>query len=94
MAPRLADMIKKARRLAGERDRLVESLAADWTRALRGQRLARTDLEELWEALTEEAIRRAGPTFDQKWSAQAVRQEAEEVVSRVREKVEAALREP
>lgn len=93
MAPRLADLIKKARRLATDRDRLVESLAAEWAHALRGQRLSRSDLDELWAALTEEAIRRAGQTIDPKWSAQAVRQEAEEVIARVREKVEAALRE-
>lgn len=94
MAPRLADLIRKARRLASDRDRLVESLAADWARALRGQKLSATDLDELWGALTEEAIRRAGQTLDPKWTPQAVRQEAEEVISRVREKVEAALREP
>jgi hypothetical protein len=94
MPPRLADLIKKARRLAADRDRLVESLAADWTHALRGQRLSRADLDELWAALTEEVIRRAGHTIDQKWSAQAVRQEAEDVIARVRGKVEAALREP
>jgi hypothetical protein len=93
MAPRLADLIRKARRLASDRDRLVESLAADWARALRGQKLSATDLDELWGALTEEAIRRAGQTLDPKWTPQAVRQEAEEVISRVREKVEAALRE-
>ena len=94
MAPRLADLIRKARRLAGDRDRLVESLATDWTRALRGQRLSTTDLDELWAALTEEAIRRAGQALDPKWTPQAVRQEAEDVIARVREKVEAALREP
>ena len=94
MAPRLADLIRKARRLATDRDRLVDALAADWARALRGQKLSATDLDELWGALTEEAIRRAGQTLDPKWTPQAVRQEAEEVISRVREKVEAALREP
>ena len=93
MAPRLADMIRKARRLAAERDRLVESLATEWAQALRGQRLSRSDLEELWAALTEEAIRRAGQTLDEKWSTQAVRLEAEDVVARVREKVEAELSE-
>ena len=94
MPPRLADLIKKARRLAADRDRLVEGLADDWTRALRGQRLSPADLEELWAALTEEAIRRSGQLLDPKWTTQAVRQEAEVVIARVREKVEASLREP
>ena len=94
MAPRLADLIKKARRLAADRDRLVDALAEDWTRALRGQRLSPNDLEELWAALTEEAIRRSGQALDPRWTTQAVRQEAEVVIARVREKVEASLREP
>ncbi len=93
MPSRLADLIRRARRLAAERDRLVESLAADWVKALRGQRLSRSDFEELWGALTEEALRRAGHTFDARWSAQAVRQEAEDVISRLRERVEAGLGE-
>jgi hypothetical protein len=90
MGPRLADLVRKARRLASERDRLIESLAEEWTRALRGQGLSRSDLEELWAALTEDAVRRAGRTAGS-WSAQAWRREAQEVVARVREKVEAAL---
>lgn len=94
MPPRLADLVKRARRLATERDRLVDALAAEWTRALHGQQLSRTDLDELWSALTEEAIRRAGSALDRKWSTQAVRQEAEAVLARVRDKVEAELREP
>lgn len=93
MPPRLADLIRRARRLAAERDRLVESLAAEWTRALRGQQLSRSDMDELWAALTEEAIRRAAQTFDTKWTPQAVRQETEEIIARVRERVEAELSE-
>jgi hypothetical protein len=91
---RLADLIKKARRLAAERDRLVEALAGEWVVALQGQTLSRSDLEELWAALTEEALRRAGQSFDGKWNPQAVRQETEEIIARLRAKVEAALGEP
>jgi hypothetical protein len=90
MAPRLADLVRKARRLASERDRLIDGLAAEWTHALRGQGLSATDLDELWAALTEDAVRRGGRASGP-WSAQAWRREAQEVVTRVREKVEAAL---
>lgn len=93
MAPRLADLVRKARRLAAERDRLIDSLAAEWTRALRGQKLSGEDLEELWAGLTEEAVRRVGRSLDGPWPRQVWRREAQEVVARVREKVEAALGE-
>ena len=93
MPSRLADLIRRARRLAAVRDRLVESLAADWARALRGQRLSATDLDELWAGLTEEAVRRGGAAGDGRWTAQAWRAEAQDVIARVRAKVEAALRE-
>jgi len=91
--PRLADLVRKARRLAAERDRLVDSLATEWARALRGQRLSAADLEEFWAGLTEEAVRRAGRVGDGRWSQQAWRREAQEIVARVRERVEAVLRE-
>lgn len=91
--PRLADLVRKARRLAAERDRLVEALAVEWVRALRGQNLSQTDLDELWAGLTEEAVRRAGQNPGS-WPRQAWRREAQEIVARVRERVEAALREP
>jgi hypothetical protein len=90
---RLADLIRRARRLATERDRLIEALATEWTRALRGQRLTATDLDELWAGLTEEAVRRGSAEGEGRWSAQAWRAEAQEVIGRVRAKVEAALRE-
>ena len=92
MPSRLADLIRKARRLAAERDRLVESLAAEWTRALRGQGLTAADLDELWEGLTEDVTRR-GRVPSGRWSPQAWRLEAQEIVARVRKKVEAALSE-
>ena len=90
VARRLVDLVRRARRLASERDRLVESLAEEWTEALRGLSLSATDLEELWAGLTEEAIRRAGQAPGT-WSPEAWRQETQEVISRVRERVEAAL---
>jgi len=92
LASRLADLIRKARRLAAERDRLIDSLAADWTRALRGQGLSTSDLDELWAGLTEDAVRR-GHAAEGKWTAHAWRVEAQEVIARVRAKVEAALGE-
>jgi len=93
MAPRLADLIRKARRLATERDRLIEAMAAEWTHALRGQPLSPADLDEFWAGLTEDAVRWGGSEKTSKWTAQAWRTEAQEVVARVREKVEAALNE-
>jgi hypothetical protein len=92
LASRLADLIRKARRLAAERDRLIDSLAADWTRALRGQGLSASDLDELWAGLTEDAVRR-GHSTEGKWTNHAWRVEAQEVIARVRAKVEAALGE-
>lgn len=92
MPSRLADLVRRARRLSAERDRLIDAVASEWTRALRGQRLTPADLDELWAALTEDALRQRGPG-DTKWTHQAWRQEAREVIARVREKVEASLRD-
>ncbi len=91
MPPKLAELIRKARRLASERDRLIEELAREWVAALRGQGLSPADLDELWAGLTEEAVRRLGRT--DKVPAPALRQEAADVIAKVRAKVEAALRE-
>ena len=91
MPSRLADLIRKARRLAAERDRLIEDLAAEWTHALRGQGLSPTDLDELWAGLTEEAVRRLGKSG--KVPAPALRLEAADVITKVRERVEATLGE-
>ncbi len=91
MPSRLADLIKKARRLGSERDRLIDALAEEWARALRGQGLSATDLEELWAGLTEDAVRSSGLAEDGKWTVQAWRAEAQEVIARLRKKVEAAL---
>ena len=92
MPSRLADLVRRARRLSAERDRLIDSVATEWTRALRGQRLTAADLDELWAALTEDALRQRLPD-DNKWTPQAWRQETREVIARVREKVEASLRD-
>ncbi|MGH7335184.1 MAG: hypothetical protein ACREKS_21050 [Candidatus Rokuibacteriota bacterium] len=93
MAPRLAELIRKARRLATERDRLIEAMAAEWAHTLRGQPLSAADLDEFWAGLTEDAVRWGGGEKAGKWSPQAWRTEAQEVVARVRQKVEATLNE-
>lgn len=98
MAPRLAELLRKARRLAAERDRLIDSLAVDWVQALRGQNFSAADLEELWAGLTEDAVRRGGQTRDiaegGALTALTWRREAQEVIARLREKVEGQLGEP
>jgi hypothetical protein len=58
MPPRLPELVRRARRLAQERDRLVQELAREWSSALRGQGFSPRDLDELWAGLTEEAVRR------------------------------------
>ena len=91
MPARLPELVRRARRLAGERDRLVQDLAREWSGALRGQGLSVRDLDELWQGLTEDAVRgllrsplgTAGP--------EALRRETQEVIARVRERVETEL---
>jgi hypothetical protein len=90
MPSKLAELIRRARRLASERDRLIDELAAEWITALRGQGLSPTDLDELWAGLTEEAVRRLGRAADG-LPAHALRLEAAEVIGKVREKVEGGL---
>jgi hypothetical protein len=91
VAPRLPELIKRARRLARERDRLVQELAHEWSVALRGQGFSPRDLDELWAGLTEEAVRRllraAGPPA----GSEAMRREANEVIARLKERVETEL---
>jgi len=89
--PRLPELIKRARRLALERDRLVQELARDWSSALKGQGFSPRDLEELWAGLTEEAVRRLLRTGGGGVDAATVRREAHEVITRVKERVEALL---
>ena len=91
MPAKLAELIRKARRLASERDKLIDELAREWSVALRGQGLSPTDLDELWAGLTEEAVRRLGR--GSAVPAHALRLEATDVISKVREKVEASLGE-
>ncbi len=91
MASRLGSLIRRARRLSGERDRLVESLAREWANALRGQGLSAEDLEELWAGLAEEAVRRLQRSAEGRWPLEAMRQEAAAVIARVRARVIAEL---
>jgi hypothetical protein len=89
--PRLPELIRRARRLALERDRLVQELAREWSGALKGQGFSPKDLEELWAGLTEEAVRRLLRSSMSNADAAAVRREAHEVITRVKERVEALL---
>jgi len=91
VAARLPELIRRARRLARERDRLLADLAREWTSALRGQGLTRRDLDELWAGLTEEAVRRLRARLAEGGRSEALRMEAQEVIARVRERVEAEL---
>ena len=87
MASRLLSLIRRARRLSRERDRLVDALAREWTEALRGQGLSAQDLEELWAGLAEEAVRRLQRSGNGRWPPEAVRREAVLVVGEVRRRV-------
>ena len=91
MPPRLPELVKRARRLALERDRLVQELAREWSAALKGQGFTPKDLEELWAGLTEEAVRRLTRMPAGEAGAAAIRREAHEVITRVKERVEALL---
>jgi hypothetical protein len=91
VAPRLPELVRRARRLALERDRLVQELAKEWTSALRGQGFSPRDLDELWAGLTEEAVRRLLRSEAATIGAEAMRREAHEVIARVKERVESEL---
>ena len=92
MPPRLPELVRRARRLAQERDRLVQELAREWSSALRGQGFSPRDLDELWAGLTEEAVRRLlRSEVAANVSAEAIRREANEVIARVKERVETEL---
>ena len=91
MPPRLPELVKRARRLALERDRLVQELAREWGSALKGQGFSPRDLDELWAGLTEEAVRRLLRSASLNADAAAIRREAHEVITRVKERVEALL---
>ena len=92
MPPRLPELVRRARRLAQERDRLVQELAREWSSALRGQGFSPRDLDELWAGLTEEAVRRLlRSEVAATVSAEAIRREAHEVIARVKERVETEL---
>ena len=91
MARRLVSLIRRARRLSRERERLVDSLVREWTEALRGQGLSAQDLEELWAGLTEEAVRRLQRSGNGRWPLEAVRRQAALVIGEVRQRVAGEL---
>ncbi len=91
MPPRLPGLVRRARRLALERDRLVQELAREWASALRGQGFSPKDLDELWAGLTEEAVKRLLRSEAGTVGAEAIRREANEVIARVKERVETEL---
>lgn len=93
MASRLPELIHRARDLAAERDRLVEAVGQRWAAALRDQPLSSQDLEEFWAGLTEAAVRGLLKDARGRWSPETVRLEVAEVIVRVRQRVEQALRE-
>ncbi|MFQ5897747.1 MAG: hypothetical protein ACE5JN_05805 [Candidatus Methylomirabilia bacterium] len=89
----LLELIEHARALSAERDRLEEALARQWAGALRGQPLSAQDRDELWAGLAEEAIRWLLKRGPEQWAPERVRQEAIDVIGRVKERVERALAE-
>ena len=91
MPPRLPELVRRARRLAHERDRLVQELAREWSGALRGQGFSPRDLDELWAGLTEEAVKRLLKSQMATAGVEAIRREANEVIGRVKERVETEL---
>jgi hypothetical protein len=88
--PRLVRLVRRARTLRRQRDKLVEELARDWAAALRGQGFSAADLDELWAGLAEDAVARLRRTPESS-SPEAIRREALEVIARVRERVEVEL---
>ena len=70
---------------------VVPGWARDWSSALKGQGFSPRDLEELWAGLTEEAVRRLLRSGGGGVDAPTVRREANEVITRVKERVEALL---
>ena len=91
MAPRLPELIKRARRLATERDRLVQELAREWSAALRGQGFSPRDLDELWAGLTEDAVRRLLRARAESASPEAIRRESSSSLALVSAEVEDAF---
>jgi hypothetical protein len=88
--PRLARLVRRARTLRRQRDKLVEELARDWAAALRGQGFSPADLDELWAGLAEDAVARLRRAPEAS-PPEAIRREALEVIARVRARVEVEL---
>ena len=91
MPPRLPELIKRARRSGPRPGPAHPGAGAGLDRRAQGQGFSPRDLEELWAGLTEEAVRRLAKESTQSASAETIRREANEVIARVRERVEGEL---
>ena len=91
MAPRLPELIKRARRLALDRDRLMQELARDWSRRAQGAGLLAAGPRRALGGLDRGSGAAAAKESTQSAGAETIRREANEVIARVRERVEGEL---
>jgi hypothetical protein len=84
----------RARALTAEREQLIVEIAEEWSAALRNHPVTEEDLVELWDGLTEEAVRRLRREAKGRWSLQAIQEAASQVTLAIRERVQQALEKP